>query len=330
MRLTPSAAESGANRVMRSIRGCTPLAPVAFALGLFLLAIAADPWVSALQYSRPLVVQGQWWRLLTGGFVHLDVRHAAVNASAAGLLLALARRFALGCELVRNVLLGAVMVNILLLAFSPDVGFAAGLSGALHAAAVALGLRLLFSNHRGMDAAGKRMARSIGGLLLVLIGLKLYAEHAWRTPIALERWWAFPVVVAAHLAGAAAGVALAAWPWCGTSRRSGRRETHSVPAAPPASERHENKPAEGQEFERIGRTAAAGRPGRPGDHDLRLGGGAVPGAVGDGEAEAIGRGRGCGERRRSGIDPAERHGRAGCLGPLVGREAGAGRGTASR
>ncbi len=201
---------------MRSIRDC---APVAFALGLFLLALAADPWVGALQYSRPLVVQGQWWRLFTGGFVHLGALHAAVNASAAGLLLALARRFALGCELVRNVLLGAVLVNVLLFVFSRDVGFAAGLSGALHAAAVALGLRLLFSDHSEFDAAGRRMARGIGGLLLALIGLKLYAEHGWRTPIALERWWAFPVVVAAHLAGAAAGVVLAAWPWCVPRRR---------------------------------------------------------------------------------------------------------------
>lgn len=194
------------------------LGPTAFALSLFVLAIAADPWTAALQYNRELVLQGQWWRLLTGGFVHLGALHAGVNAAAAGFLLMLALRFALGCELVRNLLLGAPLLNIVLLVCSPAVEFAAGLSGALHAAATALGLRLLLSGHSGLDTQSRRLARGMGAALLFLIGLKLLAERAWQTPVVFESWWAFPVVVAAHLAGAAVGVLLAAWPWGGAKR----------------------------------------------------------------------------------------------------------------
>lgn len=209
-------------------------APLAFALTLFLLALAVDPWVAALQYSRIPVLQGQWWRLFTGGFVHLDVLHAAVNAAAAGLLLLLAQRFALGRELVRNVLLGAVLVNVLLLVCSGGIGFAAGLSGALHAAAVALGLRLLLSGGKGAKVACTREARGIGVVLLGLISLKLLTERAWLSPIARESWWVFPVVVVAHLEGAAAGLLLGIWPWGGIK---GLITGHSSPVATPASKR---------------------------------------------------------------------------------------------
>jgi rhomboid family GlyGly-CTERM serine protease len=82
----------------------------------------------------------------------------------------------------------------------PEVGWYAGLSGVIHAAATIVAWRALT----------QRNARGIGALLAAGLLVKLLLERGWAAPIAFDSNWGFNVVYAAHLSGAAIGLIAAA------------------------------------------------------------------------------------------------------------------------
>ncbi len=77
----------------------------------------------------------------------------------------------------------------------PGISQYRGLSGVIHAAALAL----------WAHAAIHSIAKPLSFVLLAGDGLKLATEHAWSQPLAFDPDWGFNVVYAAHLGGAAAG-----------------------------------------------------------------------------------------------------------------------------
>ena len=82
----------------------------------------------------------------------------------------------------------------------PALGWYAGLSGVIHAAAAITAWRALT----------QRGARGIGALLAVGLLIKLLVERGWTTPVAFDSYWGFNVVYAAHLSGAVIGLIAAA------------------------------------------------------------------------------------------------------------------------
>lgn len=149
---------------------------------------------NALSYQREALAQGEWWRLITAHFVHLDFQHAALNSMGAVLMWAL---FARDYPPVRWLAIYAgscLAVSGGLWFFSPEISWYVGASGALHGVMTAGTLAHL---RRG-DLDGWILA----GFLVLKLG---YEQFAGALPFAGSP----DTVVDAHLYGAIGGVVLA-------------------------------------------------------------------------------------------------------------------------
>ena len=179
---------------------------------LFFAALAAllatlwflpGDWTAKLFYLRPMVRDGEIWRLVTGQLVHLEARHLLWNLAGLGLVaLGFGRRLA-ATDWLAVTAAAAVAAGMGLLAARPEAPIAAGFSGVLHGLFAAAGL-----------AEMRRGSTEAGLALLILLTLKLFGEYL--TGPVLDGG----MTVEADFGGAAAGLA-AEW-LCARRRR--RRE----------------------------------------------------------------------------------------------------------
>lgn len=178
-----------------SARGWWPWFSVAALI--LILPLLGEGTLAVLRYEREAALSGEVWRLLSAHWVHLSGAHAAINAAALLLLLALFRGsgggFASGFALLLACQLG---VSFLLLALSPDVGWYVGLSGALHGYALVLPV----------------FARQYPTAWLVFAALA--AKVAWELALGpsapLEALIGGRVIVIAHFHGVIAGLSVSA------------------------------------------------------------------------------------------------------------------------
>jgi membrane associated rhomboid family serine protease len=122
-----------------------------------------SPVFGALAQSPELVAQGQWWRLLTAGFLHLGVVHLLVNMWSLTVLGAALEGRLGGTRF--GVLYGTSLVGgtAAIQLFAPD-SFAAGASTALYGLFGALGVLLV---------AARQDVRSLLVLLAVNLAISL-------------------------------------------------------------------------------------------------------------------------------------------------------------
>ena len=172
------------------------LALLGAALLLLLPTLAGNGGQAWLRYERGALAQGQWWRLLTAHLVHLDLRHALLNA--AGLVLVwvlFARAYSPKAWLA--ILLGAAAaIDAGLWLGDSTVQWYVGSSGVLHGAMAAGAL------------AHIRRGERDGWVLAALLAVKLLYE---QTHGALPFSGKDPVVVDAHLYGVLGGAVVAAF-----------------------------------------------------------------------------------------------------------------------
>jgi rhomboid family GlyGly-CTERM serine protease len=148
----------------------------------------------ALSYQRAGLEQGQWWRLLTAHFVHLDLEHAVLNGLGLVLMWALFARDFPPARWLAIYLGAALTVSAGLWIFNPEIAWYVGASGALHGVMTAGTLAHLWRGD--LD----------GWILAVFIVAKLaYEQFAGALPFAGSP----DTVVDAHLYGAVGGVVLA-------------------------------------------------------------------------------------------------------------------------
>jgi len=114
------------------------------AIALLTLAVAGESLQESLQWSRADLARGEWWRLLTGHLVHLDLAHAALNVAALALLYWLFGDVFRRRELVLIVIAGVVAIDAMLW-WLVDIDQYRGLSGLLHAWAAAAVVRRLIA-----------------------------------------------------------------------------------------------------------------------------------------------------------------------------------------
>lgn len=109
-----------------------------WALPLFLMVLASafyflpEPFVSFLQFNRPAILNGEWWRLITGHLMHANHWHLLMNLGAFAVLLAI---HGMHLTLLRLLVLfigGSLLTGLALLWLSPNTMIYTGLSGWLH------------------------------------------------------------------------------------------------------------------------------------------------------------------------------------------------------
>lgn len=193
---------SGDRRLRRSgpwagvLRYWWPVAVLATVTGF--LQLGGPGFRQHLAYARAAWLEGEPWRLFTAHLVHLGWAHWALNVAALAVIWA-----GFGRQLLRPCLalvLGgaAVGVGLGLAWLSPAVGGYVGLSGVLHGLFAAAGVWTL----------SQRML--LGVVLLSGLGVKLGAEQMLGAAPASQALVGAPVIVDAHLYGAAAGALVAA------------------------------------------------------------------------------------------------------------------------
>jgi rhomboid family GlyGly-CTERM serine protease len=176
--------------------GLYGLTLIAIAVLLLLPEINGDAARAALRYERVAIAAGEWWRLITAHFVHIDLEHTLLNVMGVVLMWAIfARDFSPRQWLIVTTV---VLLTIDLGLWFRDTGvdWYVGASGALH----------------GFMAAGTyvhvRRGDLDGWILVVFIVLKLgYEQLHGVLPFAES---GMPVVLNAHLYGAIGGLIAAA------------------------------------------------------------------------------------------------------------------------
>jgi rhomboid family GlyGly-CTERM serine protease len=174
-----------------------------FVWTLLVCAVAAAAFFSdriadALIFDRVAIDAGQWWRLLSGNFVHLSAAHFAIDVLA---LLAVGTLAEVRGErrLGPVYLVAGLATGLMLYWQLPQFRYFGGLSGIVSAAVTYLCLA-------GACESGPR--RALFAFALGLVALKIAVELALDDSLltaAMEQ--PFVSVPQSHLAGAAAALA---------------------------------------------------------------------------------------------------------------------------
>lgn len=176
------------------------------ALALVLLSLLGESGRLALRYEREAVLQGEYWRLLTGHLVHGTWLHLLLNGAGLALIAALfPRAYSLRAWLLIG-LASAVAVDAGFVLYEPQLQWYVGLSGVLHGALAA-----------GAIAWWRHESRP----LALVLSLVFVAKLAWEQQYgALPLSGDLPVVVDAHLYGAVGGGVTATFLWLRAHRQA--------------------------------------------------------------------------------------------------------------
>ena len=176
------------------------IAPVALLVALYLSEWRiVDEWFT---YRRDAVGAGEWWRIFSGHFVHLEFGHLVLNMTAWLLLCGYAQGAVPASLWALTALLASGICGLCMYLFNPELAWVVGLSGLLHGIAVMVGLY-----------RWRQLSDWTGAMLLALITLKLGWEQ-WRGPTpGTAQFLEIPVVVDAHLYGALSALCLVPWLW---------------------------------------------------------------------------------------------------------------------
>jgi rhomboid family GlyGly-CTERM serine protease len=174
-----------------------------YGLGLMLICavlllpeLGGETGRALLRYDRVGLAAGQWWRLVTGHLVHLDLEHAALNSLGLILMWALFARDYRPRQWILIIFTAMAAIDAGLWLRDSTVAWYVGSSGALHGVMTAGTLAHL--RRRDLD----------GWILAAFIVVKLsYEQGAGALPFADS----MGVVVDAHLYGAIGGAGVAAF-----------------------------------------------------------------------------------------------------------------------
>ena len=162
------------------------------------LAVAGDPARAWLRYDRQGIEGGEFWRLVTGHFVHLGWSHCALNLLGLVLVWYLVGSHFRVIEWLLISFVAIIGIDLGFWLLEPQLVWYVGLSGWLHA--------LLAAGAIGGFALARGESLALAAVLLVKLA---YEQVAGPLP-GSEPSTGGAVVVVAHLYGAIAGAVAAA------------------------------------------------------------------------------------------------------------------------
>lgn len=167
---------------------------------LVVLLLLGDELIPLLQYERGPILAGEWWRLITGHFVHLDTAHLAINAFVIlAWLYLFDQRESVG-TVVWTFLGYALWTSLGLLLLSPDLEWMLGASAITYALISGSAFRAALDG-----------PRPLGLVLLAALGLKLIAEQYWGIGSLFSYYADYPIASVTHVYGIAVGILVEAW-----------------------------------------------------------------------------------------------------------------------
>lgn len=165
-------------------------------IGVCLLSLEPN-WVAALSYQRDEIFRGQYWRVLTGHWVHLSGAHAVGNVLGGWLIWWVFANSLTPQRIFLTILIGSLGVSAGLWWWDPDVVWYVGASGVLH----------------GFWAVGAICAlqtdRLFGWLACGGLLLKLLLEWRFGSIVGSLYLNGATIISSAHRYGAIAGLAVA-------------------------------------------------------------------------------------------------------------------------
>ncbi len=162
-----------------------------------------------LRYDRLAISAGQWWRIVTGNFVHAGWVHLGLDFSGYFLLWYLFARTLGGRRWWWATLWGSLAVGGGLYLFSPAVRWYVGISGVLHT----------YWGAGALLAVERR--EFLGRWLLAFLILNVAYEVIWGPLPTSAAILKTPILTVAHLYGTIAGLVLGAV-WIVIDRRRSR------------------------------------------------------------------------------------------------------------
>ncbi|MDE2220969.1 MAG: rhombosortase [Gammaproteobacteria bacterium] len=151
------------------------------------LACGGPQLTVLLRYERTPIAQGEWWRLVTGHWVHLGPRHLLADGAGLVLLWILYARELRPAAWLLVLVCSTAAIDAGLWWGQPQIEWYAGVSGLLHGAWAA-----------GAAAVALRGSR-VGWAMLAALAAKLAIERYAGSSLFTS---GFPVVPAAHVDGA--------------------------------------------------------------------------------------------------------------------------------
>lgn len=145
-------------------------------------------------YNRTLVVENQFWRLITGHFFHTNYAHFLLNTLAIVLLWGLHGQFYSTKQYCLLFLLSSLIVSLGIFIFTPEMNEYVGLSGVLHAFFIWGALK---------DIEHKEKT---GYLLLLGVVIKIAHEQIYGASEEIASLIDANVAIDAHLWGAISGL----------------------------------------------------------------------------------------------------------------------------
>lgn len=169
-------------------------------------ALSLLVWWSGPDVARALTWRSdhwptQPWTLWTSAWVHLNLPHLISNLLAMGGVAAAGWVLRPGARCTLAWLLAWPLTQVALLCW-PQVDYAVGLSGLMHAGTLLLAVQI------ALVRIPVRGARFWGALLIGGVLTKVVLERGWAQPLVWDAGNQLWVVQAAHVTGAAWGVLL--------------------------------------------------------------------------------------------------------------------------
>ena len=168
--------------------------PLLVLLSCWLFFLLTPVSYELLAYERDLVTQQQWWRLISGNFLHTNFNHLLLNSAGVILLWALHGQYFTAKSYLLYVCLLCIATTLGIYSFAPQLLWYVGLSGALHGLFI---LGAYFDITEGLKS---------GWLLMIAVLAKVIHEQVYGASDEIATLIHAKVAIDAHLFGSLAAI----------------------------------------------------------------------------------------------------------------------------